>query len=161
MGDEAQVTASEFRAIADRVELTELLSRYHQFIDAMEWDRLEEVFAPNARCAYTGLDVFGVEDMHLEGREKIIAWLREGLGQFEDRNPKHFFANHVFDIVGDRARTRSYLHGLTPHVGGVYEIEHERRPEGWRIRDLHLRHFTIDPSRLARARRGEGGTRGD
>ncbi len=157
MDSRTEVTPSEFRAIADRVELTELLSRYHQFIDAMEWQRLEEVFAPNARCAYTGLEVFGLEDVHLEGREKIIRWLRESLGQFDDRNPKHFFANHVFDIAGNRARTRSYLHGLNPHVGGVYEIDHERLPEGWRIADLHLRHFTTDRSRRARPEKGTGG----
>lgn len=150
MSEPTSISPAEFRAVADRVELTELLSRYHQTIDACEWDRLDRVFAPNAVCAYTGLDIFGVEDVRLDGREKIISWLRESLGQFDNRDPKHFFANHVFEIEGDRARTRSYLHGLTPRVGGVYEIEHERRPEGWRILDLHLRHFTTDPDRLAR-----------
>ncbi len=83
--------------------------------------------------------------LHLVGRDQIIDWLRAGLGQFENTDPKHFFANHVFDIDGDVAHTRSYMHGLTPHIGGLYEIEHHRTAEGWRIADLRLMHFSSNP----------------
>ena len=141
----------EFRSIADRVELTELLSRYHQTIDRCDFDALDRVFVDNARCAYLGLDLWGVPDVRLDGRAQIIEWLRAGLGQIDDRNPKHFFANHVFEIEGDVAHTRSYMHGLTPHLGGVYEIEHERTGDGWRIRNLELMHFSNDPKRRARS----------
>jgi len=140
--DEVPVSRAEFRSVADRVELTELLSRYHQTIDLNDFDALDRVFAQDARCAYLGLELWGVDDVHLEGREKIIEWLRAGLGQFDNTNPKHFFANHVFEIDGDVAHTRSYMHGLTPHIGGVYEIEHRRTEQGWRIVDLRLLHFT-------------------
>ncbi|MFP8881644.1 MAG: nuclear transport factor 2 family protein [Myxococcota bacterium] len=161
--DETPISRAEFRSVADRVELTELLSRYHQTIDRNDFDALDRVFARDARCAYLGLELWGVEDVHLEGRERIIEWLRAGLGQFEDTNPKHFFANHVFEIDGDVAHTRSYMHGLTPHIGGVYEIEHHRTEEGWRIADLHLLHFSSkgkpnqgkssDPSHRARVKK--------
>ncbi len=140
--NETAVSRAEFRAVADRVELTELLSRYHQTIDRNDFDALDRIFAPDARCAYLGLDLWGIEDVHLEGLDRIIAWLRAGLGQFDNDLPKHFFANHVFDIDGDIAHTRSYMHGLTPHLGGVYEIEHRRTDEGWRIVDLRLLHFS-------------------
>ena len=140
--DEVPISRAEFRSVADRVELTELLSRYHQTIDRNDFDALDRVFAHDARCAYLGLELWGVDDVHLEGREKIIEWLRAGLGQFDNTNPKHFFANHVFEIDGDVAHTRSYMHGLTPHIGGVYEIEHRRTEQGWRIVDLRLLHFT-------------------
>jgi len=135
----------EFRAVADRVELTELLSRYHQTIDRNDFDALDRVFAADARCAYLGLDLWGIEDVHLEGLDQIIHWLRAGLGQFDDTHPKHFFANHVFEIEGDVAHSRSYMHGLTPHIGGVYEIEHRRTANGWRIVDLRLLHFSNKP----------------
>jgi hypothetical protein len=146
-----QIDPSEFRAIADRVELTELLSRYHQTIDRNAFDELDRIFVEDARCAYLGLELWGVSDVHLEGREKIIAWLRAGLGQFDDTNPKHFFANHVFEIDGDTAHSRSYMHGLTPHIGGVYEVEHTRTSDGWRIQNLRLRHFSNDPERKTRS----------
>ncbi len=140
--DEIPITRAEFRSVADRVELTELLSRYHQTIDRNDFDGLDRVFASDARCAYLGLELWGLEDVQLAGRDLIIDWLRKGLGQLDDTNPKHFFANHVFEIDGDVARTRSYMHGLTPHIGGVYEIEHRRTTQGWRIVDLRLLHFS-------------------
>ena len=140
--DEVPISRAEFRSVADRVELTELLSRYHQTIDRNDFDALDRIFVQEARCAYLGLELWGVDDVHLEGREKIIEWLRAGLGQFDNTNPKHFFANHVFEIDGDVAHTRSYMHGLTPHIGGVYEIEHRRTEQGWRIVDLRLFHFS-------------------
>ena len=147
---ESSIDPVEFRAIADRVELTELLSRYHQTIDRNDFDALDRVFAADARCAYLGLELWGISDVHLEGRDKIIDWLRAGLGRFDDTHPKHFFANHVFDIAGDTAHTRSYMHGLTPHLGGIYEIDHVRKPNGWRIQDLQLMHFSNDPKRRPR-----------
>lgn len=140
--DEVPISRAEFRSVADRVELTELLSRYHQTIDRNDFDALDRIFVQDARCAYLGLELWGVDDVHLTGREKIIEWLRAGLGQFDNTNPKHFFANHVFEIDGDVAHTRSYMHGLTPHIGGVYEIEHRRTEQGWRIVDLRLLHFS-------------------
>ena len=143
--EEMPVGRSEFQAIADRVELTELLSRYHQTIDRHDFAALDRVFAPDGRCAYLGLELWGIEDVHLAGRDQIIDWLRAGLGQFDDKNPKHFFANHVFEIDGDVAHSRSYMHGLTPHIGGVYEIEHRRTESGWRIVDLRLLHFSSRP----------------
>ena len=141
------VSLAEFRAVADRVELTELLRRYHQYIDAMKWESLGEVFADDAECHYLGLEIFGVSDVSLEGREKVIEWLRVNLGQFGDTQPKHFFANHVFDILGDRAKTRSYMHVIASLVSGIYEVEHKRTPEGWRIVKLKLEHFRTEQAR--------------
>jgi hypothetical protein len=140
--DEMPISRAEFRSVADRVELTELLSRYHQTIDRGDFDALDRIFAKDAQCAYLGLELWGAQDIHLAGRDQIIEWLRAGLGRLDDTNPKHFFANHVFEIDGDVAHTRSYMHGLTPHIGGLYEIEHHRTEEGWRIVDLRLMHFS-------------------
>lgn len=141
------VSLAEFRAVADRVELAELLSRYHQHIDSMKWESLKEVFADDAECHYLGLEMFGVSDVSLQGREKIIEWLRVNLGQFGDTQPKHFFANHVFEILGDRAKTRSYMHVIASLVSGIYEVEHRRTPEGWRIANLKLQHFRTEQAR--------------
>ena len=140
---QSMVSVAEFRDVADRVQITELLSRYHQYLDGMQWQRLNEVFGEDAQCHYLGLEIFGVSDVHLEGREKIIDWLRVNVGQFKDTNPKHFFSNHVFDIQGDLAKTRSYLHGIASEVGGVYEVEHHRAEYGWRIQNLSLVHFRV------------------
>jgi hypothetical protein len=152
----SELSPGEFRAVADKVELTELLSRYHQTLDLLDFEGLRHIFTPDAHCAYLGLDLFGVEDVELDGVDAIIAWLDAGLGQLDNRDPKHFFANHVFDLRGDAAHTRSYMHGLTPHMGGVYDVDHVRTPEGWRIRNLRLVHITNDPKRRERARRGDG-----
>ena len=105
---ELPVSRAEFRAVADRVELTELLSRYHQTIDRNDFDALDRVFAEDARCAYLGLDLWGVDDVRLEGREKIIDWLRAGLGQFEDTNPNSSFGKILY-VINYSGSTDHYI----------------------------------------------------
>src|SRR5215467_8568024 len=82
-------TLTRLLRAADKVEIIELLSRYHQAIDTM-----------------------------------------------------HSMTNHVFTLLeGDRARTRSYLASKGGTLG-IYEIEHLRTADGWRIRRLTLdEHF--------------------
>jgi hypothetical protein len=154
MEPEEVVTRAEFRSIADRVEITELLSRYHHAIDARDWDALGAVFTEDAVADYLGLVV--------EGRDAIVTWLSAALG---DRELTHFMANHVFELDGDLASSRSYLQDLDLKTGlafgaGTYEGEHVRTPAGWRIRRLRLQERLVPDNRLAEVYSyGEAATR--
>jgi hypothetical protein len=142
MEPDGVVTLSAFRAVADRIEITELLSRYHHAIDGRDWDALSAVFVEDAVADYMGLVV--------EGRDAIVTWLSAALG---DRELTHFMANHIFDIDGDSATSRSYLQDLDLQTGlafgaGIYEGQHTRTDAGWRIRRLQLRERLVPDSRL-------------
>ena len=51
--------------------------------------------------------------------------------------PRHAMANHLVDVDGDRAHSRTYL----ANGSAVYTCEHERTAEGWRIRTLEVLMF--------------------
>ena len=122
--------------VADKVEIIELLSRYHQTVDAHDFDGFASVFTADAECHYVGQEeLFGIGGDRGTGLDAIVEFLRDALSGTETR---HNMTNHVFtELAGDTAHTRSYLFeraGIT----GVYEIDHVRTPAGWRIRRLVL-----------------------
>jgi hypothetical protein len=51
--------------------------------------------------------------------------------------------NHLIELYGDLARTRTYMHVLSTDFSGVYRCVCARTEAGWRIRDyrfvLHTR----------------------
>jgi hypothetical protein len=153
MGADGTPSSERWQATADRVELTELLARYHQAIDGLDWDTLRrQVFAADAVCDYVGMaEMFGIPG-ETRGIDAIVEWLDAGLRPLGPT--QHFMSNIVFEIDGDTARTRSYL--FSGRGGrGVYECEHVRTPDGWRIRHLRLEHFfTDDQVAELRGRRG-------
>ena len=53
--------------------------------------------------------------------------------------PRHAMTNHLVDVDGDRARSRTYL----ANGSAVYTCEHVRTVDGWRIRTLEVLMFAI------------------
>jgi hypothetical protein len=51
--------------------------------------------------------------------------------------PRHAMTNHLVDVDGDHARSRSYL----ANGSAVYTCDHERGGAGWRITTLEVRMF--------------------
>jgi ketosteroid isomerase-like protein len=121
---------------ADKVEIIEVLSRYHQLVDAKDLDALDLVFTDDAQCEYLGQEeLFGISGDSPAGLDSIRAFLADALAPVDTR---HNMTNHVFTALdGDRAHTRSYLIGRGG-TEGVYEVDHVRTPDGWRMRRLVL-----------------------
>jgi hypothetical protein len=133
-------SAEHLQGIADRVEITELLARYHQAMDRLDWSAIRRVFTEDAVCDYVGMsELFGIPGQP-HGIDGIIAWLDAAVRPLE--RPQHFMSNIVFDIDGDQAGTRSYV--WSPGGRGVYECEYLRTPDGWRIHYLRLEYVSSD-----------------
>ena len=66
--------------ISDRLEIEALLTRYTRAIDTGEWDRLDEVFTPDAQIDYTATG--GIAAAYPE----VKAWLAEMLPIFPRRH---------------------------------------------------------------------------
>ena len=138
----------------DRLDLLELLARYHHAVDAKDWLTLRALFVADASAEYRGLDttkdLFGL-DGRIEGQDAIVEWIRVGQEPFQYGGaPTHFMTNHVIEhLDGNQARTRSAFFDLDMVTGllfgsGFYTVEHTRTPQGWRIAALLLEQRLAD-----------------
>jgi hypothetical protein len=131
---------NDLERLAARAEIDDLLTRYTLAVDAWDFERLGEVFTPDAVIDYTGSG--GIAGSLPE----VQAWLAEALAMAS--HMQHLIGQRevVFDGL-DAARLRAYfwnpmriaLPDSEPfdiEIGGVYEHDLVRTPEGWRSRRL-------------------------
>jgi hypothetical protein len=125
--------------ISDRLEIEVLLIRYTRAIDTGDWERLDEVFTPDAEIDYTATG--GIAAAYPE----VKAWLAEMLPIFPKR--MHSLAQVDSQVDGDTATVAAYFHNpmLLPQrdggetlveFGGIYHHDLVRTPDGWRSRRL-------------------------
>ena len=125
--------------ISDRLEIEALLTRYTRAIDTGEWDRLDEVFTPDAEIDYTATG--GIAASYPE----VKAWLAEMLPIFPRR--LHTLGQVDSQVDGDTAVVAAYFHNpmILPQqdgsetvveFGGVYHHDLVRTTDGWRSRRL-------------------------
>ena len=139
------MTGERLQEIADRLEIVEVLSTWHQALDAREWDVLrDEVFAQDIDWAFEGTDGARTYRDGARGAD-VIPWLDAAV---TGATIKHFNGNHVVTLDGDRARTRGSMHALdlTTFVtvgAGVVTAEHVRTSAGWRIARLHVLEYVL------------------
>ena len=127
---------ARLRAIEDRLEIEDLLTRYCQAIDGKDWALLDTIFTPDAHVDYTSSG--GVQGPYPEVR----AWLAGVLPNFP--TSQHLVTNKDIRIDGDRATSSAYFYNPMGRgqpdggvklffVGGWYVDELVRTAAGWRI----------------------------
>jgi hypothetical protein len=129
----------DLQQLTDRIEIADLLTRYTRAIDTGEWDRLDEVFTPDAVIDYTATG--GIEGEY----PKVKQWLSEVLPMFPRRH--HVIAQSEVVLDHDAADVTAYF--LNPMVlpqedgsellwefGGYYRHRLVRTAQGWRSRSL-------------------------
>ena len=139
----------DLQEISDRLEIADVVTRYARGIDTGEWDRLDEVFTPDAAIDYT--ESGGIAGSYPE----IKPWLAEMLPAFFPRRMHligqvdvEFGAPSEPGGVPGAATVIAYFDNPMPmhdgsggekivEVGGMYLHEMTRTPEGWRSRRLH------------------------
>lgn len=125
--------------LADRLEIDDLLTTYTRAIDIGAWDRLDEVFTPDARIDYTATGGMAGDF------PDVKAWLAENLPMFPRR--QHVLGQKEVVLDGERAQVTAYF--LNPMVlpqpdgsellwefGGLYHHKLVRTGAGWRSRSL-------------------------
>jgi hypothetical protein len=132
------VDDTALQAMADRLEIEDVLTRYAWAIDSREFDGLDDVFTPDAFVDYTSAG--GIKGKYPE----VKAWLASVLPHFPAY--QHLVTNKDIRVDGDRATSRSGFYnpmgqsaedgGMTFFfVGGEYHDELVRTPNGWRIEE--------------------------
>lgn len=131
----------DLQTIGDRIEISDLLTRYAHAVDTKDWALYRTVFTPDARIDYsaTGGPSGTLDD--------VVDKLAPMLDLFT--RTQHFVSNIAVDLDGDEARVRAMFHN--PMVvtdahdgvvakqffcGGWYNHELVRTTDGWRSRRL-------------------------
>jgi hypothetical protein len=129
----------DIAALSDRIEIHDLLTRYTRAIDTGEWDRLDDVFLPDAHIDYS--ETGGLVGSYPE----VKAWLAKMLPLFPRR--QHLLGQSDVTLDGDAATVVAYF--VNPMVGpgagdqetlwefgGLYHHALVRTDAGWRSREL-------------------------
>ncbi len=121
--------------------IKQLKARYQRAVDTKDWKLMERVLAPDARSVYNG-------GKHAyEGRDAILAFLREGLGSAEIVSMHHAHTPEIELTSATTAKGTWYLedfvlserpgdgapHGTVLHGTGIYEDDYVKTAEGWQI----------------------------
>jgi hypothetical protein len=125
--------------VSDRIEIGDLLTRYARAVDSGDWDRLDDVFTPDARIDYTASG--GIAGSLPE----IKAWLAQMLPLFARR--QHVIGQSEVTLDGDRATVLAYFSNpmvlaqeegpeLLWEFGGYYHHTLVRTAAGWRSQEL-------------------------
>lgn len=117
----------------DIAEIQKLLAAYAFAIDARAFDRLDDIFTPDAQIDYTATG--GAAGDY----PTIKTWLVQALAPF--RQSQHLLGLPLIEIVGDRATARTMLfnpmlQSAGDHlffVGASYLDDLVRTERGWRI----------------------------
>jgi len=126
----------DLQALADRLDIEAVLTRYAWALDSKQFDELDQVFTPDAHIDYTSSG--GEAGAYPE----VKAWLAKVLPHFPAY--QHLVTNKQITVDGDRATSRAEFYnpmvmakrdGTTSifFVGGEYHDQLVRTPDGWRI----------------------------
>ena len=126
--------------ISDRLEIQVLLSRYSYAIDERDWDRLDDVFTPDAVIDYS--ETGGAKGSVAQ----IKAWLPVAMERFP--RYQHMVATMKLELDGDNARSRTMLFNPMVYkgddgteqvffIGLWYRDRLVRTPYGWRIAERY------------------------
>ncbi|TQF74024.1 nuclear transport factor 2 family protein [Rhodococcus spelaei] len=125
----------DLQTIGDRIEITDLLTRYAHAVDTKDWSLYRTVFTPDAHIDYsaTGGPLGTVEE--------VVSALTPMLDLFTQT--QHFVSNLTVGLAGDEATVRAMFFnpmvvkpGKQFFCGGWYNHELVRTEDGWRSRRL-------------------------
>ncbi|OAA26839.1 SnoaL-like domain-containing protein [Frankia sp. EI5c] len=129
----------DLQALADKIEIQEVLARYSRGVDTKDWDLWRTVFTPDAFIDYRAASS---SDTSFGTRDEMGVWLQNSVGTLP--MTQHYITNVEIDLDGDTARVLAMFFnpmrlpgtaGLS-YCGGFYNHEMVRTDEGWKSRKL-------------------------
>ena len=91
----------DLQEISDRLEIQDLLARYSNAIDSMQWQLLDELFTEDADIDYTSMG--GIRGTLAEQKD----FLEANLPTIFQKGFQHLAATTLFEIDGDAAQIRT------------------------------------------------------
>jgi uncharacterized protein (TIGR02246 family) len=110
---------AQLQWLVDRAEVGDRLIAFAHALDAGDWAGYGALYTEDGSFEVPGV-------FRLAGREALVGGTTKALGAYE--GTWHLSSNHAIDVDGDRATTRSYLHGVHRLQGGR---SHHADGAGW------------------------------
>jgi hypothetical protein len=134
--------SSDVQELRDRLDVSDMITRYAFALDRCEWDEFDVIFADEVM-----VQMPHVSSGSQVSREEFKQMAIDTVGGFEATH--HPIANHLVTISGDRAECKCYAsawhsipteRGVTDYclVRGFYDWGLKRTAEGWRIDRLTI-----------------------
>lgn len=122
---------------ADRIEITDLFTRFARLLDEARWDDAATVFTDDVA-------VHSPRGGELRGLDKVVDFMRQG--EVEGQRTQHTTTDLLVDLDGDQAAASSnsivyyYRDGRAPHfTGGLrQDCTAVRTPAGWRLSEVRI-----------------------
>jgi uncharacterized protein (TIGR02246 family) len=123
-------------AVADKIEIQELLARYARGVDTKDWELWKTVFTPDAHLDYSSAGIPAAS------RDEIAAVFEQAMATIP--MTQHYISNIEIDLNGDKAKVRAmfynpmHLPGMAEqsYCGGYYHHDMVRTPAGWKSERL-------------------------
>ena len=138
------------QAIPDKQHIRELQNRYSYAIDSGQYDKLDDMFTPDATYHF----VTGSTD----NLEALKSTIRDALQPLT--SSQHINGNQWAEITGDHATAGCYFtvhmfkegvaDGEHFEMGGRYDDELLRTPDGWRFTNRTITIMWSDGNRKVR-----------
>jgi hypothetical protein len=133
----AEFSEERLQWLVDRAQIHDLVVSYARCADEKDWEGFAELFSDEGRLVLPFGDI--TKDQMAESGERIL----RPFG-----STHHMFTNFAIEIEGDTARSRHYLQathvldaaekGQHADIGGWYDNEYRRTPDGWRFVSVNL-----------------------
>ena len=116
----------------DKHDIAEVLLRYSTGIDRRDWPLFRTAFTDDCELDYGDIGTWHGVDAVTEFMEQSHAMAGDTM---------HRMSNQVIDVIGDRAKARTYVDGLIlapdnksgVNAVGFYDDDIVRTADGWRI----------------------------
>ena len=135
----------DLRALSDRVEIEDLLTRYAHAVDTRDWDLYRSVFTPDALIDYTS------SGGPAGDLDETVAFLEVALAHFE--MTQHLLSNVDARLGDDPAEVTAVFNtpmrlpgGTVWFTGGRYHHDLVRTEDGWRSHRLVEKSLWFDRS---------------
>ena len=123
-------------AVADKIEIQELLARYARGVDTKDWELWKTVFTPDAHLDYSSAGIPAAS------RDEIAAVFEKAMAAIP--MTQHYISNVEIDLDGDNAKVLAmfynpmHLPGMAEqsYCGGYYHHDMVRTSEGWKSERL-------------------------
>ena len=125
-------------ALADRLDIQDLIARYGRAVDLRDWETFDRIFTADCHIDYRAMG--GIEG----DLETIKGWLAETMPMFA--STQHMMGLPVIDLDGDRATAVTICHNpmvlkdsddpLIMVCGIWYHERFVRTTQGWRMEEL-------------------------
>jgi hypothetical protein len=128
----------DVRALRDRLDVSDVITRYAFAVDACDWDGLGSILADEIHLELPHI----ATDSPVHSRSEFVGLARDTVAGFEATH--HLIPNHLVVVVGDDATCKAYAHawhsvpterGVADYclIRGFYEFGLRRTEDGWRI----------------------------